>query len=105
MGSEYLRIEMDSVMYSSATPIPLNLHQRHGIYHMRVVAFCLASCHGYEELSLRIQPVIQNRVQPPAMARFGLIQTQCVATYPFNTRPFSLGRVYEWTDNGWSYRR
>ena len=104
VDSEYLRIEHESVMYSSSYPIPLNLSQPHGIYSMRVVAFCLTSCHGYDELCLRIQPVIQNQVRSPARARFGLIQTQCVSHFPFVTRPFSLGRVYEWTRTGWTYR-
>lgn len=78
--------------------------QIHGIFQLNIYVFCLASCHGYDSLALRIQPVVQNRVRPPARARFGVVQAAATTQYPFKTKPVGAGRVYEWTDNGWSFR-
>ena len=103
-GTQYLLTEYNNVFYSSETPIPLAMTQLHGIFQMHIYIFCLAACHGYDSLSLRVQPVVQNRVRPPARARFGVIQANSTTCYPFMTKPVGQGRVYEWTNNGWSYR-
>ena len=103
-GTQYLLSEYNNVFYSSESPIPLAMTQLHGIFQLQVYVFCMTTCHGYENLTLRIQPIVQNRVRPPARARFGVVQANSTTHYPFETKPFGQGRVYEWTDRGWSYR-
>ena len=105
VNSDYLHIHANSEVYADSMSVPLDFWRNpDGLFHLKVIVFCQTACHNRDELFLRVRPVVSNTVKSPSQLQFSVIQESATSSFPFETVPYGVGRIYKWTSSGWQYR-